>query len=187
MGEASVFHLSGDGVLMRRYLVLGSAFAAPLAFLLALLGWASPASADDYTPALPTSCRVTVPATVVGDRVVVRVRVSVAGNVQPTGTVTVAVDKSFSKKVRYDGVPVEVLGPRLSRGEHKASATFVPDDAKKFSGCRDDVKFAVGAEHGGGGTGGLPNTGGPHLGFLLAGVGLVATGGGLVERGRRRA
>ena len=173
---------------MRRYLVLGSAVTALLAFLLALLGWGSPASADPYTPAVPTSCRVSVPATVVGDRVVVRVRVSAAGNVQPTGNVTVAVDKSFSKKVRYDGVAVEVLGPRLSRGEHRATATFVPADATKFSGCRDGVKFAVGAaEHAGGGTGGLPNTGGPHLGFLLAGVGLVATGGGLVERGRRRA
>ncbi len=173
---------------MRRHLVLGSAVVAPLAFLLALVGWGSPASADDYTPALPTSCRVSVPATVVGDRAVVRVRVSVAGNVQPTGNVTVEVDKSFSKKVRYDGVALEVLGPRLSRGEHKASATFVPDDVKKFSGCRDAVTFSVGAEQaGGGGTGGLPNTGGPHLGFLLAGVGLVATGGGLVERGRRRA
>ncbi|MBM0128100.1 hypothetical protein [Pimelobacter simplex] len=173
---------------MRRYLVLGSVVLAPLALLLALLGLASPASADPYTPAVPTSCRVSVPATVVGDRVVVRVRVSAAGNVQPTGTVTVDVDTTFSRKVRYDGVAVEVRGPRLSRGEHKATATFVPDDAKKFSGCRDSVKFDVGAgQQGGGGTGGLPNTGGPHLGFLLAGLGLVATGGGLVERGRRRA
>ncbi|TNM42713.1 hypothetical protein FHP29_06765 [Nocardioides albidus] len=160
---------------------------ASLAFLLALAGWGSPASADPYTPALPTSCRVSVPPKVVGARVVVRVQVSVAGSVQPRGTVTVGVDDHFSKKVRYDGVAVEVRGPRLAAGEHRARAVFVPDDPARFSGCRDSVRFHIGAQRGSGQAGGLPNTGGPHLGFLLAGVGLVVTGGGLVERGRRRA
>ncbi|WP_158296630.1 LPXTG cell wall anchor domain-containing protein [Nocardioides albidus] len=174
---------------MRRYLVMGSAVTASLAFLLALAGWGSPASAEPYTPALPTSCRVSVPTKVVGARVVVRVQVSVAGSVQPRGTVTVGVDDHFSKKVRYDGVAVEVRGPRLAAGEHRARAVFVPDDPARFSGCRDSVRFSVGAVRGSGqaGAGGLPNTGGPHLGFLLAGVGLVATGGGLVGRGRRAA
>ena len=173
---------------MRRHLALGCALAAPFAFLLALTGMASPATADPYTPAVPTTCRVTVPATVVGDRVVIRVRVSAAGNVRPTGTVTVDVDDTFTKAVRYDGVMVEVRGPRLARGEHRARAVFVPDDPTRFSRCRDSVTFNVGAQgSGGGGQGGLPNTGGPHVGFLLAGIGLVVAGGGLVERGRRRA
>ncbi|WP_408896358.1 hypothetical protein ACJ5H2_15715 [Nocardioides sp. R1-1] len=174
---------------MRRYLVLGSAVAALATFLLALAGVAAPALADPYTPAVPTTCRVDVPTTLAGERVVVRVRVTAAGSVQPTGTVTVEVDESFSKKVRYDGAPVEVLGPRVGRGEHRASATFVPDDPTRFTGCRDSVRFQVGAQGGGagGGAGGLPNTGGPHLGLLLAGIGLVVTGGGLLERSRRRA
>ncbi|TQK72345.1 MULTISPECIES: hypothetical protein [unclassified Nocardioides] len=172
---------------MRRYLVLGSAVAAPLAFLLALLGVGSPASADPYPPAVPTTCSLSVPATVVGDRVVLRVRVSATGNAKPIGGLTVTVDDDFSKKLRYNGVAVKVQGPRVAKGQHKATATFVPDDLKNLAGCRDSSKFDVGAAQKGAGKGGLPNTGGPHLGFLLAGLGLVATGGGLVERGRRRA
>ncbi|MBM7519277.1 LPXTG cell wall anchor domain-containing protein [Nocardioides nitrophenolicus] len=166
---------------MRRYLVLGSVVLAPVAFLIGLAG---AASADPYSPAVPTSCRVVVPAASVGERVVLRVRVSAAG-VQPVGKVTVGVDGDFEKTVRYDGLAVEVEGPRVQRGQHKATALFTPDDPKKLMSCKDAVKFDVGAAQRGGGHGALPNTGGPHLGFLIAGIGLVAAGGGLVERGRR--
>lgn len=171
---------------MRRYLVWGSAVAAPLAFLLALMGAGSSASADPYTPTLPTSCRVAVPTTLVGDRVLVRVRVSAAGDLQPTGTVSVGVDRTFSAKVRYDGAVVQVRGPRLSRGEHRVTASFVPDDPTRFSGCRDAVTLNLGLARADAVGGALPDTGGPHLGFLLAGIGLVVGGGGLAERGRRR-
>ncbi|GAA3550987.1 LPXTG cell wall anchor domain-containing protein [Nocardioides daeguensis] len=171
---------------MRRYLVLGSAVAAPLAFLFALIGVGSPASADPYTPTLPASCRVAVPIALVGDRVVVRVRVTAAGNLQPTGTVSVGVDRTFSTTVRYDGTSAEVHGPRLSRGEHRVRVSFVPDDPTKFSGCRDAVTVNLGVERADAVGGALPDTGGPHLGLLLAGIGLVAGGGGLVGRGRRR-
>ncbi|MCR1782774.1 hypothetical protein KVF89_09535 [Nocardioides carbamazepini] len=186
---------------MRRRLVPSSAVVALTAFLLALLGLVgSPASADPYTPAVPTSCRVTVPATVAGDRVVVRVQVTAAGSVQPKGTVTVDGDRvsaraaaadRWTRTVRYEGSTVELVGPRLERGRHQATATFVPDDPTRFGRCSDSVKFQVDAEgetgggNGGSSGGGLPNTGGPHLGFLLAGIGLVAVGGGLAERARR--
>ncbi|GAA1530506.1 hypothetical protein [Nocardioides humi] len=182
---------------MRRYLVLWGAVAAPAALLLALAGVGSSAAADPYTPAVPTSCRITVPTAVVGDRAVVRVRVTAAGNVQPTGNVTVEIDRvaarqaarsaaGWSKTVRYDGATVEILGPRLTAGVHRARATFVPDDPVQFARCRDSAQVRVGSDETGGG-GPLPNTGGPHLAVLLAGIGLVVTGGGLVERGRRRA
>ncbi|WGX98433.1 hypothetical protein [Nocardioides sp. L-11A] len=184
---------------MGRRLVPWSAVVALTAFLFALLGVVgSPAGADPYTPAVPTSCRVTVPATVDGDRVVVRVLVTAAGSVAPRGTVTVDGDRlstrseraaaRWTRTVRYEGAQIEVVGPRLERGKHQATATFVPDDPTRFLRCSDNVKFEVGADEtgGGGGGGGLPNTGGPHLGFLLAGIGLVAVGGGLAERARRR-
>ncbi|WP_436699449.1 hypothetical protein [Nocardioides sp. BYT-33-1] len=187
---------------MRRHVVPWSALVALAVFLLALLGIVgSPASADPYTPAVPTSCRITVPATVAGDRVVVRVDVTAAGSVQPRGTVTVDGDRvspggsaadRWSRTVRYEGSRVEIVGPRLERGKHQATATFVPDDPTRFLRCSDNVRFEVdavdesGGGNGGSGGGGLPNTGGPHLGFLLAGIGLVAVGGGLAERARRR-
>ena len=172
---------------MRRLLVLPSAGMALFALLLVL----SPgARADDYVPTVPTGCHLSVPATVVGDHVIVRVRVSAASGT-PTGQVTVSIPRkpdAWSVSARYEGKPLRLVGPRLPKGKHVATVVFRPDD-QRFSGCRDQAPFGVGGVGGGGGGQGgetLPNTGGPHVMWLVAGMGLLATGGGLVERGRRR-
>lgn len=186
---------------MRRLLLL------PIVACLALFAPVAPAGADDafYPPSeLPTSCRVTVPSAVVGERVVLRVVVSANTSRPVTGDVEITVARSgeaaraaratlratWTKTVRYEDAPLRVVGPRLSRGDHIASIRFTPDDDvvndQILTGCADRVRFRVGAQ---GEVGGqdtpLPDTGGPHLLALLFGAGLVATGGGLVGGSRR--
>lgn len=170
---------------MRRLLLV------PVLAVVALLAPTGPASADDtYTPDIPTSCRVTVPAVAVGDRVVVRVLVSASSNMPPTGSVELTITGAanpFAKTVRYEGDELRIVGPRLAKGAYVASILFTPDDGA-YLGCSDDVRFEVGGltdpgdEVGGEET--LPETGGPHLLFLLLGAGLVTVGGGLVGGSR---
>jgi LPXTG-motif cell wall-anchored protein len=173
---------------MRRLLALPGAVMA----LFALLLVAPPgAQADDYVPTVPTGCHLSVPATVVGDHVVVRVRISAASGT-PTGEVTVTIPRkpdAWSVTARYEGTPLRLVGPKLPKGDHVAQVVFTPDD-QRFAGCRDRAPFqdgGAGGDHGGTGGENLPNTGGPHLMWLVAGAGLLLTGGGLVERGRRKA
>lgn len=178
---------------MRRLLLL------PIVACLALFAPVAPASADEgyEETEVPTSCRVTVPSAVVGERVVLRVVVSASTNRAVTGSVEIKVSRAaarvaaraatWTKTVRYEDSPLRVVGPRLSRGDHIASIRFVPDD-ELFIGCDDRVRFRVGRQGSGevGGTDAeLPDTGGPHLLALLFGAGLVATGGGLVGGSRR--
>ena len=174
---------------MRRLLVLPGAV---MALFVLLLAGAPGAHADDYVPTVPTGCHLTVPATVVGDHVVIRVRISAATGT-PTGQVAVTIPRrpdAWTTTARYEGKPLRLIGPKLPKGDHVAQVVFTPDDAR-FTGCSDRAPFSVGGEGGGGhgGTGGenLPNTGGPSVMWLIGGAGLLLTGGGLVERGRRKA
>lgn len=170
---------------MRRLLVLASAVTAFLVVLLCLPG-AARADTDPYSPKVPTSCHVSVPTAVVGQRVVVRVRVEASDGQDPRGTVRLTLGSpSWSRTVAYDGAPLRIVGPRLAPGRHVARVRFVPK-GNRYSGCRDAAPFGIGGEEGGPSED-LPNTGGPHLLVLLSGLGLVAAGGGLVEVGRRRA
>lgn len=174
----------------------------PVLAVLALLAPISPASGDDtYTPDIPTSCSVTVPAVAVGDRVVVRVLVSATSNVPPTGTIELTIDRAgaaraarvarvdlpWTKTVRYEGDELRIVGPRLSKGEYVAKVRFAPD-AGAYLACQDRAPFNIGGatdpgdEVGGEET--LPETGGPHLLLLLLGAGLVTVGGGLVGGSR---
>jgi LPXTG-motif cell wall-anchored protein len=116
----------------------------------------------------------------------------------------------WTKTITYKGIPVRVTGPRLKPGRYLVHMQFRPSD-DTFAGCQSMLSFRVakgsvgsavdgpsgggdavggaGAAAGTGGSagsgGGLPNTGGPHLGFLLLGAVLVALGGGAVARSRR--
>ncbi len=160
------------------------------------------AAADDtYTPTFPTSCNINVPHVAVGKRVHLVIEVASNSNVAEVGTVKLTISTAsarqaaraaargvvWTKTVRYEGSPIEVLGPVLPRGRYRVAMAFTPDDGQ-LTGCGNAVGFRVG----GGGTGGedddngtLPNTGGPHLWILLAGLGLVVAGGGLAGGSRR--
>ena len=169
---------------MRRLVGLAGVVTALLAAVLCAPPSAR-ADVDPYPPKVPTTCHVSVPAAVSGKRVVVRVAVAASDGRDPRGSVRVSIDSGWSTSRSYDGQPLRIVGPRLADGAHVAQVRFVPK-GNRYRGCRDAVDFNVGAESGGTPSGQLPNTGGPHLMVLLAGLGLVVSGGGLVELGRRR-
>lgn len=173
-----------------------------LAVVAALLVPGGQAIADDgdYPPGYPSSCNIDVPHVAVGQRVHLVIEVASNSNVPEVGTVKLTISTAsarraaraargvvWTKTVRYEGTPLDVVGPVLPRGRYRVAMAFTPDDAQ-LSGCRNAVAFRVG----GGGTGGedddggsLPNTGGPHLWIMLAGLGLVVAGGGLAGGARR--
>ena len=193
-------------------------------------GLGAPANAaDDYTSNVRTSCHLTVPAVVQIDdspRIRVHVRPNApapaAGKAaaqraaraeQPTGTVTVSVTRAgtriFNRTVAYNGSPITVVGPVITRpGHYVVDARFVAADGGVFGNCQDTAAFDVregggpdGPDGPGGGTDGpgpgpdggtdnpgglLPDTGGPDRGWLLLGLALVAGGLGLVMASRER-
>lgn len=185
---------------MRRLLV--AVFASALALAPVGLVSGSAQADDSYAPTIPTSCNIDAPSVRVGQRVVLDIEVSSNSNLPEVGTVDLAISTAggqraaqraakgvvWTKTVRYEGSPITVRGPRLPRGLYRVTMVFTPDDGE-FVGCRNSVGFRVGA---GGGVdeedegGGLPNTGGPHLSLLLAGLALLVGGGGLVAESRRR-
>ncbi|TWG90942.1 LPXTG-motif cell wall-anchored protein [Nocardioides sp. J9] len=163
------------------------------------------AGTDDYPPTFPSSCNINAPQVAVGQRVHLVIEVASNSNVPEVGTVALTVSTVdaraaraarvapravvWTRSVRYEGTPLEVVGPELPRGRYRVTMAFTPDNAE-LVGCRNAAVLRVG---GGGGddTGGvtepgaLPNTGGPHLWLLLAGLGLVVAGGGLAGGSRR--
>lgn len=181
---------------MRQFMVI--VFAA-----LALMAAPGAAQADDtYSPDVPTSCNVTVPTAVAGQRVVMRVVVTANTNLPVTGSVDIKITKGaatartarvapvtvWTKTVRYEDSPLRVVGPRLSRGDHIASVRFTPD-AATLIGCEDVAPFEVGGVRDDGDVGGegdLPDTGGPNILLLLAGAVMLVAGVELVASSRRR-
>ena len=181
-------------------------FTAALALVpVGLVG--GPAQADDtYVPSVPTSCTIDAPNVVkVGQRVRLVIEVSSNTGGPITGSVDLAISTAgspraaraarqakgvvWTRTVRYEGSPVRVLGPKLPRGSYGVDMAFTPDGGE-LVGCRDSAAFRVGASgdagDGDNGSGGLPNTGGPHLYLLVLGLSLVGGGGVLVSEARRR-
>lgn len=167
----------------------------------------APSQADDnYGAEIPTSCHVGAPRIEVGQRVRVTIEVSSNGNVPEVGSVRLTISTAAARKaarvaargvvwtktVRYAGTPLEVVGPKLPRGRYTVAMAFTPDGGE-LVGCRNSAAFRVGAggdvggEDDDNGNGVLPNTGGPHLWLLLAGLTLVLGGSGLVGGSRRLA
>lgn len=185
---------------MRRLLIA-------LAVVAALLVPGSPATADgSYTGTFPSSCNINVPRVAVGDRVRLSIEVASNSNIPEVGTVKLTISTAsareaaarqaaraaargvvWTKTLAYEGTPLEVAGPVLPRGRYRVAMVFTSDNPALES-CRNVVGFRVG----GGSTGGeddddgtLPNTGGPHLWILFAGLALVVAGGGLAGGTRR--
>jgi LPXTG-motif cell wall-anchored protein len=101
----------------------------------------------------------------------------------------------------YHGHVIRFPGPALpTKGRYTVHAQYVPGAASVYRGSadNDDSLVRVGSgpnhhnnppppPHGGPPPGGvLPDTGGPDMGWLLLGLGLVFSGGGLVVASRAR-
>lgn len=165
------------------------------------------ASADPYTPKIPTQ---TVIKIVVGKDHSVTVIVKVlanSGKGNPHGTVSLKIGAfsstargaravaaaPFQTSVPYNGGRVRIQGPTLAQGTYVANAAFDPS-GDTYRPSRTAQRFHIGAtpaSHNPGDDdsdqgGLLPDTGGPYLVWLLLGGGLVAAGGGAVVYARRR-
>jgi hypothetical protein len=162
---------------------------------------------DPYTAGVRTSCNVAVPA-VVKRGTAPRIRVNVRPNgpsqgARPEGNVRVTISsrgtRIFTKTVGYRGSAVQVAGPTLSQtGRYQVRAHFRTADGSVFKSCSGSAAFDIRAgqspsdDPGTGPSGGetpdglLPDTGGPHLLWLLLALALVGSGGGLLYAARRR-
>ncbi|GAA1530489.1 LPXTG cell wall anchor domain-containing protein [Nocardioides humi] len=161
----------------------------------------TPANADDYTVKIPTVTRIQVITAVPGEPIVLEVSASANYPTPPAGDIAVTVSASgsaargaqavvakpvFTTTVHFVDKPIRVTGPRLPKGPYLARADLSPDNADLFLPSSDTTRFRIGADGGGDNGGGLPNTGGPDLMWLILGGGLVVAGAGGVGYGRRR-
>jgi hypothetical protein len=162
---------------------------------------------DPYTAGVRTSCNVAVP-TVVKRGAAPRIRVNVRPNgpsqaARPEGNVRVSIShrgtRIFTRTVGYRGSAVQVTGPELTRtGRYQVRAHFRTADGSVFKSCSGSAAFDVRAgvnpsnDPGTGPDGGetpdglLPDTGGPHLLWLLLALALVGSGAGLLYAAKRR-
>ncbi len=167
------------------------------------------ASADPYPPTVETQVHVSVkPVVKENVKVKVSLRVSVNGDVEPTGEIKVKVGQvanagagqalaravtEWSTTVRYEGDPIKVTSPGFAEGNYVVDARFNPDsqDLRRSS---DSDTFVVNDSGPGGNPsdvdessdGTLPDTGGPNWWWLIAGLVLVGGGAGVVVLARRR-
>lgn len=177
---------------------------------------ASANAADDpYTNGVRTSCHLSVPAIVQVNHAP-RIRITVRPNgpvpaagtraaaraEQPTGTVDLSITRGgtsiFTKSVAYNGSPVTVLGPVITQpGHYVVHARFHAADGSVFKSCHNNTAFDIRKGDGPGPGPGpdpgidnpdglLPDTGGPNLLWLVLGLALVGSGGGLVYAAKRR-
>ena len=194
---------------------LAAVLAFVLSAFLVTPGLFAPAnSADDYTAGVRTSCHISVPAVVrveQSPRVTVRVRPNApapaAGTPaaqradEPTGKVTIRITRAgtdiFSKTVPYNGEPVTIVGPEVTqRGRYVVHARFQTADGSSFKSCNGNAEFVVrsgtGPDNNPPPDGGenpdglLPDTGGPNLFWLVLGLALLGSGGGLVVAAKHR-
>ncbi|HWJ65991.1 MAG TPA: hypothetical protein VNT31_04900 [Nocardioides sp.] len=167
---------------------------------------ATPVQADEgYSPKIPTETHITAKVKGPGKPVILHVRASANHPTPPEGDIRVTLSAAsstargaravaaaplFTTTVHFVDEPVRIEGPALASGRYIATAEFTPDDADTFLPSDDLTGFRVGAGGETGGetedNGGLPDTGGPNLLWLLLGTGLVAAGAGGVGYGRRR-
>lgn len=160
------------------------------------------AAEDDYGPRSPTSTLIDAEAEL-GEPVEASLRVTGNDGGTPSGTLDVTITTggsggqaapgTFRTSREYDGGTVTVEGP-VARADttYVVTAEFSPDNPDRYLPSANTVRVSVDdAADGGdpaddtGGAGGLPNTGGPHLWWLLVGIALVGSGTGAVVYTRR--
>lgn len=180
------------------------AFAALAAAL--VVAPATPAGADGYEDVkLPTETTIEVTTHGVGKPITIVVSASANYPTPPEGDIAVTISKSsgaargaqsvvaaplFTTTVHFVDEPITIEGPSLPEGSYLGTASLTPDNADFFLPSDDTDAFRLGV---GGETegeeeenGGLPNTGGPNLMWLVLGTGLVAAGVAGVSYSRRR-
>lgn len=166
----------------------------------------APAQADPYTPQIPTVTHIEVVSAEPGEPVVLEVSASANYPTPPEGDIAVSLSAAsgaargaravvaaplFSTTVHFVDQPVRVEGPVVPRGRYTASAALTPADGALFLPSDATTAFRIGADGETGGeddsdNGGLPDTGGPDLIWLLLGTALVGAGAAGVGFGRRR-
>lgn len=165
---------------------------------------AGTASADPYSPLLPTQTHIEVVVAEPGKPVLLDVSASANYPTPPEGDIEVTLSAAsgnargaravaaaplFTTTVHFVDDEVRVTGPTLPRGRYLATAALTPDDETLFLPSDAAVAFRVGAGGAPGDgedDGALPDTGGPNMMWLLLGTGLLAAGAGGVGYGRRR-
>ncbi len=164
------------------------------------------AVAEPYTPQIPTVTHIEVLVAEPGEPVVLAVSASANYPTPPEGDIAVSLSAAsgtargaravqaaplLTTTVHFVDEPVKVTGPVLPRGRYTASAALTPADGDLFLPSDTTIAFRMGAGGETGGeddsdNGGLPNTGGPNVLWLILGSGLVAAGAGSVGYARRR-
>ncbi|KRB79624.1 hypothetical protein ASE01_23135 [Nocardioides sp. Root190] len=186
--------------MLRKLIALGALSAALVAVP------AGTAVAEPYTPLIPTQTQIEVVRAEPGKPVLLDVSASANYPTPPEGDIEVQISAAsstargaravaaaplFTTTVHFVDDAVRVTGPVLPRGRYIASAALTPDNSGLFLPSDDTTAFRIRLGGGPGDeddndNGGLPNTGGPNVMWLLLGTGLLAAGAGGVGFGRRR-
>jgi LPXTG-motif cell wall-anchored protein len=174
-----------------------------VAFATLMVPFTSPAhAAPVYGNKIPTQVHITVLRAEKGKSLEVRFGVTASDGTTPAGslryTITRAataartsrvVSRAASGTVAINGT-VGVKGQVAQVGTYLIAASFSPTNSAKYlpssNATRAPVKALGGKHDNNNGGGGLPNTGGPDLGWLIAGLVLAGAGAGTVAYARRR-
>ncbi|GAB3855630.1 hypothetical protein GCM10028801_11550 [Nocardioides maradonensis] len=165
-----------------------------------MVPFTSPAHA--YGNKLPTAVHIKVVVAKKGEPLKVKFTVTASDGSTPAGdlayTITRASGATRSARVvlraANGSVPINgsttVSGQVAQAGSYVITGRFSPSNTAQYLPSSNATRAAVsgqkGEHHDNGGGGGLPNTGGPDLGWLIAGLVLAGAGVGTVAYARRR-
>ena len=174
---------------------------AAVALALAVMPFMAPANAAAYGPKLPTAVHITFVTVKDGKPLEAKLSVSASDGTSPAGTIDYTISRATgaargarlvaratASTISVNGHAVAVTGPVVSPGSYVVGAHFTPTNTAKYlpssNVARTGVKGSTINNNSGGG--GLSNTGGPDLGWLIAGFALAGAGAGVVLYSRRR-
>jgi hypothetical protein len=173
-----------------------------VALSMAVVPLTSPANAVSYGPKLPTSVHIKVVQSANGKALKFRLSVSASDGTSPAGRIAYGISRAAgaargaqvaaratSGSVNVSGSAVTVTGQVAHAGSYVIVARFSPSNSAKYLPSSNSLRTGIKAAGGQGndnGAGGLPNTGGPDLGWLVAGFALAGAGAAAVAFSRRR-